>query len=264
MAAEYRDVAVSPGYRVGSDGTVWSERNMRGRLTGVWKQLKPSPRTCNGVTYYRVKLRADDGRRYDFYVHTLVLEAFVGPRPPRMQACHDDGNTANNGVGNLRWDTPKKNAADKYRHGTAGVKLSVGGAEDIRALRAADVPQAQVARVFGLAESQVSRIRTGATWPTARPITDDAWPRRFTAPVCRRHEAPAVREQALALASAMGAEIVPGNRRWLKILYPDGRSKGAMGWHRALAVLQRDPPESLRALIAAGKIPGGLPMGGDF
>lgn len=37
--------------------------------------------------------------------HALVLEAFVGPRPPKNDACHNDGNPKNNHVSNLRWGT---------------------------------------------------------------------------------------------------------------------------------------------------------------
>lgn len=51
-------------------------------------------------------------------VHRLVLEAFVGPCPPDMEACHNDGNPANNHVSNLRWDTGSANMRDKRDHGT--------------------------------------------------------------------------------------------------------------------------------------------------
>lgn len=52
-------------------------------------------------------------------VHHLVLEAFVGPRPPGCEGCHNDGNPANNRVENLRWDTSLSNSNDRYEHGTA-------------------------------------------------------------------------------------------------------------------------------------------------
>jgi hypothetical protein len=51
-------------------------------------------------------------------VHHLVLEAFVGPRPAGHEAAHGDGDKTNNALANLRWATPKENAADRYRHGT--------------------------------------------------------------------------------------------------------------------------------------------------
>lgn len=51
-------------------------------------------------------------------VHQLVLEAFVGPKPPGMDGCHYDGNPQNNHIENLRWDTRAGNLADAIRHGT--------------------------------------------------------------------------------------------------------------------------------------------------
>jgi hypothetical protein len=51
------------------------------------------------------------------YVHRLVLEAFVGPCPPGMQALHWDDDRQNNRVSNLRWGTPSENASDSIRNG---------------------------------------------------------------------------------------------------------------------------------------------------
>jgi HNH endonuclease len=51
-------------------------------------------------------------------VHTLVLQAFVGPCPAGMEACHYDGDKANNKLGNLRWDTKRANELDAIRHRT--------------------------------------------------------------------------------------------------------------------------------------------------
>lgn len=48
----------------------------------------------------------------------LVLEAFIGPRPAGMEACHNDGDPRNNAVGNLRWDTASANRRDQATHGT--------------------------------------------------------------------------------------------------------------------------------------------------
>lgn len=50
-------------------------------------------------------------------IHWLVLEAFVGPRPEGMLACHWDDDPANNHVDNLRWDTPSANQRDAIRNG---------------------------------------------------------------------------------------------------------------------------------------------------
>lgn len=50
-------------------------------------------------------------------VCTLVMTAFVGPRPEGMECCHNNGNPADNRLGNLRWDTHSANAMDMVRHG---------------------------------------------------------------------------------------------------------------------------------------------------
>jgi hypothetical protein len=51
-------------------------------------------------------------------VARLVLEAFVGPAPDGMECCHNDGDSQNNQLTNLRWDTKSANAQDVLRHGT--------------------------------------------------------------------------------------------------------------------------------------------------
>lgn len=51
-------------------------------------------------------------------VHSLVLEAFVGPRPDGMEACHGFGGQVDNRLVNLRWDTLSENNYDMVRQGT--------------------------------------------------------------------------------------------------------------------------------------------------
>jgi len=60
-------------------------------------------------------------------VNRLVCAAFHGPPPsPNHQAAHNDGNSRNDSSANLRWATPKENAADKVAHGTAPGMDSMG------------------------------------------------------------------------------------------------------------------------------------------
>lgn len=51
-------------------------------------------------------------------VHQLVLEAFVGPRPPGFDGCHNNGAKFDNCLENLRWDTKSRNTRDQLLHGT--------------------------------------------------------------------------------------------------------------------------------------------------
>ena len=57
------------------------------------------------------------GRAAQRLVHRIVLEAFAGPCPEGMEGCHNDGDTSNNAVENLRWDTHSENNFDIVRHG---------------------------------------------------------------------------------------------------------------------------------------------------
>lgn len=59
-----------------------------------------------------------DGKRLTVRVYVLVLEAFVGPRPPGFDCCHYDGDESNDRLSNLRWDTRSANRLDSVRHGT--------------------------------------------------------------------------------------------------------------------------------------------------
>lgn len=106
----------SPYYRVGDDGSVWSN------AWGRWRKRKLSRLRDQGMC---VPLRV--GNRYIFsYVHRLVLEAFVGPCPFGMEGCHNDGDPTNNNLVNLRWDTHKNNEKDKIKHGTSGKSYKLG------------------------------------------------------------------------------------------------------------------------------------------
>lgn len=81
-------------------------RKLRGRILSQANQ-----------DYLSVML-SKDGIESSYSVHRLVLEAFAGPCPDGMEACHWDGNSKNNRIDNLRWDTRKNNHIDKQRHGT--------------------------------------------------------------------------------------------------------------------------------------------------
>ena len=71
--------------------------------------------------HYQVELSKGDrihGSRHHSYVHHLVLEAFVGPRPAGMMGLHWDDDHSNNHLENLRWGTRSDNTKDSVRNGT--------------------------------------------------------------------------------------------------------------------------------------------------
>jgi hypothetical protein len=103
-----------------------------------------------------------------FKPHTLVLTAFVGPRPVGLECCHNDGNPWNNCLENLRWDTPKSNQRDRAKHGTSNrgercVSAKLTEAQ-VAAIRADARLQREIAADYGVRESAISRIKTGKRW----------------------------------------------------------------------------------------------------
>lgn len=96
-------VVSHPKYEISSWGRVYSHKTHRFLTTTIGDR---GLHRLVGVDYKT------------YYVHTLVLEAFRGPRPIGMECCHNNGNGHDNHLSNLRWDTPSSNNKDKVRHGT--------------------------------------------------------------------------------------------------------------------------------------------------
>jgi hypothetical protein len=71
-------------------------------------------------TGYRVctLVDAESGRKHYALIHRLVLEAFVGPCPPGLECCHNDGDRSNAALANLRWDTRSSNTLDAVQQRT--------------------------------------------------------------------------------------------------------------------------------------------------
>lgn len=117
MNEQWRPVSGFEGaYDVSNQGRVRSiARVSEGRPRVVAGRILRATRTDEG--YERVTLFR--GRhRFTKRVHRLVLEAFVGPCPDGMEACHNDGDPTRSVLENLRWDTQSENTFDRVRHGT--------------------------------------------------------------------------------------------------------------------------------------------------
>jgi hypothetical protein len=165
-------IAGFPNYRVDRDGNIFScfVPGGQGATTNTWRKL--AAKAC-GKGHLQVKLyRGGSGNHVQKLVHRLVLEAFVGPCPPGMEGCHNDGNPANNCLSNLRWDTPVGNWEDRKRHGrgTHGArnpfpaKLTETAVVDIRESRRRGVPLRVLADKHGVSVSNVCNVATYRAW----------------------------------------------------------------------------------------------------
>lgn len=131
-------------------------------------QLLSSDHLVSGYPTVCLKARADDRRR-DVFIHTLVCEAFHGPRPDGQEVAHNDGIRQNPRASNLRWDTRQGNLDDMVAHGTRlfgemqpVAKLTGKEVDAIR--RSPDISQNVLAKQFGVSQQTISLIQTRKGW----------------------------------------------------------------------------------------------------
>lgn len=135
--------------------------------------LKPTIKKSIGhrFGYAYVSLRGND-KYAKRYVHRLVLLAFIGTPPDGMHACHNDGDSLNNNIENLRWDTPSANQLDRKRHGTAfnpSIKLNE---EKVRYIRNYPDKSSRAVKIhmklFNVGPTTIYNILNGKTWQQIR------------------------------------------------------------------------------------------------
>lgn len=161
-------------YLVSSHGRIKSVARMVQGSNGVSQRIKARFLRPNGGKFGHLQVQLwKDGESKTMSVHQLVLEAFVGPCPTGMEVRHfPDRNPANNHLDNLRYGTPKDNAADRVIHGTASqgerhykAKLTEHNIQHIRQL-CAEKKQTltEIASLFGVSADTISNIRSRKTW----------------------------------------------------------------------------------------------------
>lgn len=106
IVMELKDIPGFPGYKASPTGRIWSTLPWRGRA-GRWMEGK----LTSG--YRAVTIRGTDA-----YVHHLIAETFIGPRPDGMEVRHLNGDKLDNRVENLAYGTHAENVGDTLRHGT--------------------------------------------------------------------------------------------------------------------------------------------------
>lgn len=172
LVEEWRPVVGYEGYySVSSLGRVRREFACHGARVG--RIL--TARAANETGYFVVALMVKRRQR-TIAVHRLVLEAFVSPCPPGMEACHfPDPDKGNNALSNLRWDTRSANYADRVRHGR-GLKgrkrpnfrwLTQEQLDQVAVLRAAGMKPKAISQATGISRAQVHRLLNGTAKMTA-------------------------------------------------------------------------------------------------
>jgi hypothetical protein len=109
------------------------------------------------------------GRRRNFRVHRLVLEAFVGPRPEGMVCRHGPRGGLDNRLENLSWGTHHENLAlDRRRDGTHTAGSRNGNAilneSAVAFIRQSELRSSELAAIFGVSVETIRNVRAGRTW----------------------------------------------------------------------------------------------------
>jgi hypothetical protein len=163
-----------PDYEVSTYGDVWeidffhgSKKLLKQKLTGRTRQKRLSRAGGKNGVYLHVYLKPrglDPPKRRN--VHSLVLETFVGPRPPGMEARHINGNHLDNRLTNLRWGTKKENEADRVAHDRGAFsKLTARLVRDMRErYDRGEVTVNQLAAEGGVSEHAIINALTYKSW----------------------------------------------------------------------------------------------------
>lgn len=103
---EWRNVVGFEGiYQVSELGDVRSLASGRGRKSHV-----------AGAGYRMIQLWSE-GEATTRTIHSLVADAFLGPRPEGLDICHSDCDKMNNDYRNLRYASRSENLRDNVRNG---------------------------------------------------------------------------------------------------------------------------------------------------
>lgn len=159
------------GYEISNLGRVRSfKKHTKFRAWDIVEEPQRilSPSLSNG--YLGVNLSHNGSVSYK-RVASLVLEAFVAPRPDGMEVCHNNCDKTNNRLDNLRYDTPSGNSRDGVGKRTA-TRLTNEQAVEVRLLAAKGVPDHELAKRFDVSTASISGCRLGYSYVYADgPIT---------------------------------------------------------------------------------------------
>jgi hypothetical protein len=171
------------GYRVGTDGSVWSRWASHGPGSYVGRKWGKMSGSVNNEGYLRVAIRHAAGDSRSSFVHRLVCAAFNGTCPYGMECRHLNGAKEDNRLENLAWGSHQQNIADKTLHGTVAkgeshsqAKLTASDVVAMRLLAAEGMSAMALGRRFSVSGSAAWLAITGKKWKSV--ATPPVLPRR--------------------------------------------------------------------------------------
>jgi hypothetical protein len=170
MIEEWKTIKGFEDYQISNFGRVKSFKKYHYTNERI---LKPS-RDKSGNGYLFVNL-CKNGKRKIYCVHRLVLCNFkLMDNYLDFEVNHIDGNKLNNCIYNLEWCTKSENEFHAYRIGLktslkgedhGGSKLKEDNIKEIKILlKKGEYSQKRIAKIFGISQQQISRIKLGLRW----------------------------------------------------------------------------------------------------
>ena len=167
-----RECPSYPGYRVTKGGVVFSFRKRKGcgRDHGGTVVIQDVPVRQMGQyvghgDYLYVSVSTSRGQR-SIPIHTLLLDAFIGPRSSNVETRHLDGDPRNNMLSNLCYGTRAENAADRLVHGRQRGREVFNDADicNIRKVWQNGESVAAIANQYAVGETTVRDVLKGKTY----------------------------------------------------------------------------------------------------
>jgi hypothetical protein len=128
------------------------------------------PNTSTNYAKISCAKRPHESSQKTLYVHRVVAQHFLGPRPEGHVIRHLDGNRYNNAVNNLQYGLPCENVADTIKHKTHSGSnngraiLNETTVAAVRLLLEQKVSLSKIARSLNVSVSTIHAIKTGRNW----------------------------------------------------------------------------------------------------
>lgn len=153
MNKEWRVIPSWPDYEVSENGEIRTKADQTIKKQSIHLGRLRVSFSIKGQTINRT-------------VHSLVAEAFIGPRPTGTPLHHKDGNSLNNHYTNLEYILTGKH----YRNHQLTnpnfntTKLTADSVKAIRNLRKQGLLYREIAELYGVSIVQIHKIIKGKDW----------------------------------------------------------------------------------------------------
>lgn len=149
-------------YEVSSLGNIRSLERLVNHYKGGMRLYKSNEKKIrlNRSGYFRCNLKKDN-KRYDYTVHRLVAEAFLGKQEGKNTVNHINGIKTDNRIENLEWVTLSENTIHAVKTRLIKTKLT-----DIEAMQILNSTSShrKLAAIYGVSSSIVWRIKNGLAY----------------------------------------------------------------------------------------------------